>query len=367
MPKLNPKNERIKRDYAIYLADAKGRSRQTVEQALAAIADFEKSTGHRDFALFRIEQARSFKQRLQDCRNAETKAPLATATIHARLMAVKAFVQWLVGRSGYRKLTYGDAEYFNLTTKDARIATAKRDRPAPTLDMIRRAVDAMPNGTDIERRDRALIAFAILSGARDNAIASFRLKHVDMAAHTVAHEPRDGVRTKFSKTDVTWFFPVGDDLQSIFGDWIGHLRDHLLFGPDDPLFPSTEQGLDAEGAFAPKGLTRECWTTAEPIRRIFRQGFTAAGLPYFNPHSFRKTLAVLAHDFCTTLEDHKAWSQNLGHDDLDTTFRNYGEVPARRQAAIFTELRHGRPRNPGGMTDQEILSCAAELYRRRAS
>ena len=42
----------------------------------------------------------------------------------------------------------------------------------------------MPTETVIERRNRALIAFTILSGARDGALASFRLKHLDLKART---------------------------------------------------------------------------------------------------------------------------------------------------------------------------------------
>lgn len=367
MRKRNPKNERTKRDYLIYLSDAQGRSRATQDQAMAAIAAFEASTGHKDFALFHIEQARAFKRRLSELRHPETKAPLATATIHARLMAVKAFFHWLVGRQGYRRLSYGDVEYFNPSTKDARIATAKRDRPAPSLAMVLRVVQGMPTETDIQKRDRALIAFALVSGARDNAIASFRLKHVDLAARTVAHEPRDGVRTKFSKTYTTWFFPVGGDLEAIVADWIAHLRAELLFGPDDPLFPATEMGIGADGGFRPVGLSRQGWASAEPIRRIFRQAFAAAGLPYYNPHSFRKTLAAYQHEVCATLEQHKAWSQNLGHEKLDTTFTYYGEVPSRRQREIFAGLRAGGARNPGGMSDDQIVTAAAEILRRRGS
>ena len=35
----------------------------------------------------------------------------------------------------------------------------------------------------------------------------------------------------------------------------------------------------------------------------------------------------------------KAWSQNLGHDDVLTTFTSYGTVAAHRQAEIMTDLR----------------------------
>jgi len=284
-------------------------------------------------------------------------------------MAVKKLFKFLIGRIGYRRMIASDLEYFNLTAGEARIATARRaaGRPVPSLAMIRRVVERMPSGTDIEKRDRALIAFAILSGARDNAIASFRLKHVGAAAMTVVHEPREGVRTKFSKSYQTWFFPVGDDLIAIIAAWTTHLSERLLFSSDDPLFPATAIGLDAAGSFAPTGLARRFWSDAEPIRRIFRQAFTAAGLPYHNPHSFRSTLGVLGQTLCQTPEEMKAWSQNLGHEDVLTTLTSYGAVPVQRQADILAILRDGRSRNRGAMSDEEIIKAAAEVWQRRAS
>lgn len=340
MKKHHPKNERIKREYIAWLRHADGQSDASVSQAAAAIAEFERSTRYKDFALFHREQAVAFKRQLQDHRNAETGKPLATATAHARLMAVKKLFKFLIGRSGYRRMIASDLEYFNLTAGEARIATAPRaaNRPVPSLAMIQRVVELMPEGTDIEKRDRALIAFAIVSGARDNAIASFRLKHVDAAGRAVIHEPREGVRTKFSKSFQTAFFPVGDDLSAIVADWTAHLAERLLFSPDDPLFPATAIGLDAAGSFAPTGVDRRFWSNAEPIRRIFRQAFTAAGLPYHNPHSFRSTLGALGQTLCRTPEEMKAWSQNLGHEDVLTTLTSYGAVPAQRQADILKAL-----------------------------
>lgn len=356
MRKRNAKNERIKRNYLIYLADAQGRSKATQDQAMAALSAFEASTGHKDFALFHIEQARAFKRQLSAQRHAETKAPLATATIHARLMAVKAFFHWLVGRQGYRRLNYGDVEYFNPSTKDARIATAKRERPAPSVVMVQHVIADMPFDTAILKRNRAVIAFALLSGARDNAIASFRLKHVDVVARTIAHEPRDGVRTKFSKTYTTWFFPVGGDLEAIVVDWIDHLRNVLLFGPDDPLFPATAVGVGPDGGFRATGLGRHGWASAEPIRRIFRQAFEAAGQPYANPHSLRKTLALHLYEMNPTVEEEKAWSQNFGHASTVTTSSYYGRVPDHRQAEILASISGERKR--GGLSEYDIVRIA---------
>jgi hypothetical protein len=41
---------------------------------------------------------------------------------------------------------------------------------------------------------------------------------------------------------------------------------------------------------------------------------------------------------CRTPEELKAWSQNLGHEDVMTTLRSYGEVPSPRQAEIIRNL-----------------------------
>jgi len=51
-----------------------------------------------------------------------------------------------------------------------------------------------------------LVAFTILTGARDGAIASFKLRHIDIAEGTIDQDARE-VQTKFSKSFVTTFFP----------------------------------------------------------------------------------------------------------------------------------------------------------------
>ncbi len=65
-------------------------------------------------------------------------------------------------------------------------------------------------------------------------------------------------------------------------------------------------------------------------------------MPYFNPHSFRHTLAALGESLCRTPEEFKAWSQNLGHEGVLTTFYSYGEVQDNRQADIFNGFEKPR-------------------------
>ncbi len=338
MTKHNANNERIKRRYFAYLKEAKRHSEPTVDAVAKALARFEDDTKHRDFKSFHFEQAIAFKKRLAEQRNQQTGEKLSKATLNATLAQLKSFFHWLAGQPGYKsRLQYSDADYFNLSEKEVRVATARREQAGPTLEQVKHVIGLMPSGTAIERRDRALIAFTILTGARDSAIASMKLKHVDLVAGYVNQDARE-VKTKFSKTFTTYFFPVGDEFRQIVVAWVTFLREELLWGNDDPLFPATRIAVGASRHFEAVGLERAHWRSAARIRTIFRDAFTDAGLPYFNPHSFRNTLVRLGQATCQTPEAFKAWSQNLGHEKVLTTFLSYGQVERARQGEIIRGL-----------------------------
>jgi integrase/recombinase XerD len=244
----------------------------------------------------------------------------------------------LAGQSGYRsRLNYADADYFNLSEKDTRIAKAPREHRVPTIEQVRHVLQTMPIASEIDLRNRALIGFTLLTGARDSAIASMKLKHVDVIEGKVFQDARE-VHTKFSKTFTTHFFPVGEDVRAIVASWAEYLRKEKLWSLDDPLFPATRIVVGTNRQFEVAGLERKHWTNATPIRRIFAEAFARADLPYFNPHSFRKTLAQLGERVCRTPEEFKAWSQNLGHEQVLTTFSSYGQVAPARQAEIIRRL-----------------------------
>ncbi len=343
MAKHNAENERIKRQYFAYLKEAKRHSEPTVDAAAKALSRFETYTRNWDFKAFHFKQAVAFKHHLAEQTGQRTGEKLSKATLHVTLKQLRAFFFWLAGQPGYKaRLNYSDADYFNLSDKDMRVATAQRERKTPTLEQVRHVIRSMPGGTEIERRDRALLAFTLLTVARDAAIASMKLKHVDLAEGCVHQDARE-VKTKFSKTFATYFFPVGDEVRQIVAEWVRFLREEKLWGNDDPLFPATRMALGESRQFEAAGLDRKHWSTATPIRAIFREAFESAGLPYFNPHSLRRTLVRLGQETCRTPEQFKAWSQNLGHEQVLTTFMNYGKVAIDRQGKILREIGNVQP------------------------
>jgi integrase/recombinase XerD len=362
MPKYNADNERTKRRYFTYLKEAKRRSEPSVDAAAKAIHRFEVDTGFRSFKAFHREQAVAFKRRLAEQLNERTGKPLSKATLYSTLADLKAFFVWLADQPGFRsRLSYSDADYFNSSERDARIATTRREGRAPSLDLVRQVIASMPAADAMQRRDRAVVAFILLTGARDGAVASLKLKHIDLAEGCVTQDARE-VATKFGKSITTWFLPaVGDDVRAIVDDWVRYLSKDLLWGPDDPLFPATrvEGGLDK--AFRATGLDRRHWATADPIRKIFRRAFTAAGHPYYPPHRLRDTLATLGEKLCRTPEQFKAFSQNIGHSGVLTTFMNYGEVSQARQAELIRGL--GERPAPSMEAVEEMAALVAK-YRR---
>lgn len=343
MMKHNPENERIKRQYFAYLKEAKRHSEQTVDAAAKSISRFEEYTRYRDFKTFHFEQAIAFKRHLAEQTGRRSGEKLSKATLHATLKQLRAFFFWLAGQQGYKaRLQYSDADYFNMSEKDARIATAQRERKAPTLEEVKYVIQTMPEENEIERRNRALVAFMLLTGARDSAVASMKLKHVDLKESCVHQDARE-VKTKFSKTFTTYFFPVGEEVQRFVTNWLRYLREEKLWGNDDPLFPASRIVLGASRQFEVAGLERKHWSTATPIRTIFREAFERAELPYFHPHSLRKTLARLGEQVCQSPEEFKAWSQNLGHEQVLTTFISYGKVATERQGEILQGI--ARPKS----------------------
>lgn len=353
MAKHNPANERIKREYFAYLKGARGRDAATIDGVAKSLARFEASTGARDFKKFRREQATSFGERLADVRNGRTGEQLSKATMLSTMRDLRAFFDWLAFQPGFkRQIEHRDAEYFNLSDKDKAVARAVRFKAAPTLEQVCHVLATMPTATVLERRDRALIAFAAITGARVNALASFQLRHVYLAEGFVEQDARE-VRTKAAKTFRTYFMACCDGALDIVTDWVGELeRDHL-WGPADPLFPKTRMGLSATGGFEPQGLDRHGWATTTPIRDIFRRAFAGADLPYFNPHSVRHMLVRHSMTLCQTPEQTKAWSQNLGHADVLTTFTSYGTVPVHRQGEL---IRRQLPTEPGQSDNSALLA-----------
>lgn len=337
MNKFNPQNERIKRAYFEWQREANRKSQSTIENIRMAIDRYEADTKYQDFKTFNKDKAKAFKRHLAESNAVLSGEPLSKSTIFSTLRHLKDFLKWLAYQKGYRSIHIYEIEYLNLSGTETRIAQTQKRERVPTIEQIKKVIVSMPIETEIHQRNRALVAFTLLTGMRDNAIASLRLKHIKMEEELVEQLGGE-VRTKARKTIYTYFFPVGKDIKQVVIDWTRYLLEKRLFNGDYPVFPRTKLVLDADNSFSSAGVEPVFWQSAGQIRKIFQAAFENAGLEYFPPHSFRKTLARLGESLCQTPEDFKAWSQNLGHEQILTTFNSYGNVPEHRQGEIIKDL-----------------------------
>ena len=99
--------------------------------------------------------------------------------------------------------------------------------------------------------------------------------YVDQDARTVD--------TKGAKTFRTFFMPVVEGALEIVAEWMRELTYDHAWGPDDPLFPPTEMGLDEGGGFAPVGLSRDVLETTRAGARGLPAGVRGGGPALLQP------------------------------------------------------------------------------------
>ena len=353
--KLNPKNERTKRAYRIFLKEADGKAETTIEQIMKAIERYEAFTSKVDFATFDQRKAVRFKDQM-------AAQELAKATILSTVKALKRFFGWLSHQSGYRsRIRRTDIEYLNLADRDIRAAKAPADRPFPSLDQVCKAFAGMPAKTAIDQRNRAVFALLGLTGIRDGALITLKLKHFNVSEMRILQNPNE-VATKNAKRIDTFLIDLAPGLKDTLIKWKRHLVEAELFASSDPLFPKTMIGHDQNACFVADGFIREHWASAQSVRDIVKSAFEAVGLPYFQPHTFRHMLVEQAYRHCRTPEQFKAWSQNFGHEDVLTTLRSYGKIDLQRQRQILQGIGQELPdeNQPVTLKDLRLLKEALQ-------
>jgi integrase/recombinase XerD len=335
--KFCPENERIKRKYFTYLKEAKGLSDKTIVEIKKSLMRFEDFGDFKDFKHFSPKQASEFKKWFANSKSKITGGNISKSALLHTVNNLKDFFVWLSSQKGYKKITFADIQYFNLSENDKRAAKAGKPRNFASLEQVKFAIEKMPEASEIEKRNKAIVCFLILSGVRVGALISLKLKHFDEEIELINQDPSE-VSTKGGKQIFTYLVNVDEQIKTYFLNWIKFLKQEKLFSPNDPIFPAALNRMDEGGNFIKDGLSKNHLTSTNNIDEIVKSAFKNADLKYHCPHSFRNTLVMLASKFCTTPEQFKAYSQNLGHENVLTTFTSYGYVDQFRQGEIVRDF-----------------------------
>lgn len=331
MPQVNAKNERLKMRYAEELKRYDGLQETTIDPKLRAIKCYEKFTEFVDLESFDYDLAIKFV-------DAVRKQVISAQTKLTTVRHVKAFFEYMALEGLLKKKHARKAvNAIRLSERDRRAGQGRKPVKFHSAQQYKDAITTMPKGTPIERRDRAMVAFLLLTGIRDGALITLNLEHVDLANKRVTQDPNE-VHTKGGKMIITTFLPVGEEIIQEIAEYITYLRNELGFTDKDPLFPSPEQSHDENDRFVYNTLSKSKWANPQPVRDVIKAAFQAIGLPYVKPHSIRHTLTALSYELGVPPEEFKALSQNLGHDDVSTTYNHYGMLSPERQHAKILGL-----------------------------
>lgn len=334
----NSNNERIKNKYFKFLLTAKQKHIKSVDQSRKALKKYEEFSLYADFTAFKPDVAIAFKEYLLMQTAQFRGTPFSQHTLNSILKNVRDFFEWLAFESNYKKyIKLTDTAYLKPSLKEIAMTRRASFVNFAGVEELEKVVFQMKNETDIQKRDRAIIAFVLLTGVRDGTLKGFKLKLIDLSKELVHQDPKY-VETKFGKEIYTFFFPVNARIKQIFIDYYNFLIKEKGFTGEDPLFPKLESMTSNEGLPLPPVLTKSHYRSMNPIREVFKQAFVKTGVKYYNPHSFRHTLVAYGEEICKTPEEFKAWSQNLGHEHVSTTFTSYGKLEVWKQGMVMGKI-----------------------------
>ena len=316
---INGNNEVLKRKYESYLEHSKGLGEASRKVARRALAEYDKFSENRDYKLFNKQKAIQFKEYLNEKKTAKT-------THSNCLKQMKQFFEWLSMQPGYKsKITRESIEYLNLSRKEKQLLKTGKPKLTPALEDVKKLVASIPQNTEVELRDRALIAFLCSTGMRDSAVATLPMMAFDSKQMLVRQNPLLGVKTKFTKNIISKVYHFDPMLIQCICAWEKKLKEKG-FGGKDPLFPSSlECKEEGNVSFKPASEVKPVfWKDGTNVQRIVKIRSEAANLTYFHPHTFRHLAIQLALEKAKTGAEIKAISQSFGHEEVMTTLGIYG-------------------------------------------
>lgn len=337
------KNEKAKRGFFSYLRESDGYEESSINKFEGAILLWQGFTKGEDFVNFSKSKAILFKKWLKSKNKAGSQQKVSLGYCYHSLRNLQKFFRWLAKQPGYKSINTTDIDFLKLSRKESRIATEAKSKEVPSYEEVVKVIDSIEVKNEVDQRDRALVCFVLLTGARVSAVASLPIKSFDRNRLIVDQDPKLGVKTKFSKRIVTRFFPLPDNkIASYFLEWFDHLAEKEEFDERSPIFPATsiENGLENVNYYNTGTVKPEFWQSGNAVRKIFEKRFKDAGVKYYHPHTLRHLVVKIFAKARLTEEEKKAISQNLGHEDVGTTFGSYGyhKIDESRQTEIVRNI-----------------------------
>lgn len=327
--RFRPDNERIKHRYLTKIE--RRYDRKTITKIVAAISAYEEYSACRNFKTFRYDDVTGFHTYVMDHYSHSMQ------TAHRTMGYVREFFFWLKEQSGYKKIKYDDVDDLQLSLKDQERAKATKPKDYLDADKWQELILNLTPETDMEYRGQAMLATLLLTGARIDALISFRIGDFNLD-RSYAFQDAEHVNSKFATSWKTNLWKFKPELKQILDDWIKRLISQYGFVNEDPLFPKANITTDERQLFTLDGFLKEPIKSQNILREELYKQLEKAGHARYTPHTIRNSLIALFFNSPLTPEQQKAISQNMSHKNLSTTVNGYYKVSEYRQDAIIEEL-----------------------------
>lgn len=278
-----------------------------------------------------------------------------TNSYQCKLLAIaRNFFEWADERypEAYPGRVYTDT----LRAVNPQATMAPETRLYTLDDVLRLAATSVSNLT--EERTRAAACFLFLTGMRVTAFVTLPLEAVSFDRFEVKQWPALGVKTKNRKAATTYMLQteaVGP-LLDVVRAWDTLVRQKLT--AQAPWYALIERGEKFAEEQSP-GEHR-----GQNLPRRLRAFCERAGVPYLSPHKFRHGHAVYALGMCTTMDEFKAVSQNLMHEQMGTTDARYsGMLQAQLSNRISALGAREQPDDAGQQIRALLREFLGELKR----
>ncbi len=331
-----PDNERVLYLYLKFLGQF---HEHTVDAIMATIRKFESFHKGKRFDRLKPDDVSAWRDHILKRGSPGSPMALSRSTVRHHASHMKQFLEWLVKQDGYRRLNASLGDYVKLPKGQSAALLQPQPDPYPTAQEATAMVKAMPADDRVQRRDRAIVATAFLTGLRAGSLASIRFGDIDPTEKAVRVDARF-IRAKNGKSQETVWFPVGPVFEDIVTDWLKELE-ALGARADDALFPPNGALVSRLRLTRQLGQPIACWKTEDGIGRAFSIACEAAGVQPYTPHSARHFLVALGNEICRTEEHREAWSKNLGHSKRQITVSHYAKMTLNEHKSVMARLRLG--------------------------
>ena len=197
-----------------------------------------------------------------------------------------------------------------------------------------RLVD-FPENNVIDKRDKALLCFLLLSAGRIDAIRTAPICSFNTKNYDFIQNPQLGMKTKFSKYIDSTLFRFKQEYIDIIVNWVNLLVKDYKFGKSAPLFPKITVDYKDTSKYI---VTKEFYKNQGSISSILRKRFKNIGQKGYSAHKFRHLALDTALGLVKNGKQFKAVTQNVGHESVTTVMKSYANMKPQEYKKIVKDL-----------------------------